>query len=79
MEFLTLKACFGVKSKEFFMKDNMYTLTKRAGCLMVAALLTYLSLGSASWGAPNKTLQKIKDKNYGHVRRGNKTVNYKAK
>jgi hypothetical protein len=59
MEFLTLKACFGVKSKEFFMKDNMYTLTKRAGCLMVAALLTYLSLGSASWGAPNKTLQKL--------------------
>jgi uncharacterized protein (DUF3084 family) len=30
------------------MKDNIDTLTKRAGCLMAVALLTYLSLGGAS-------------------------------
>jgi hypothetical protein len=46
------------------MKDNIYTLTKRAGCLMVVALLTYLSLGGASWACPRQALSKLKHHPY---------------
>jgi hypothetical protein len=44
------------------MKTNIDPM-KKAGCLMVAALLTYLSLGSASWAiTPQEQLAQLKDK-----------------